>query len=104
MRKGTPGNAILWAAASWSTAIGPKLESRHLRQQHVVCCLAATYGTGASLQRRVLVLQVTNTIAMNLSHCSRPLRSHCVDEFSPADHGSACLHKTGVFSISLGRF
>lgn len=65
MRKGSLGNAILWAAASWSTAIGPKLESRHLRQQHVVCCLAATYGMGASLQRRVLVLQVTNTIAMN---------------------------------------
>lgn len=65
MRKGSLGNAILWAAASWSTAIGPKLESRHLRQQHVFCCLAATYGTDASLQRRVLVLQVTKTIAMN---------------------------------------
>lgn len=58
MRKGSLGNAILWAAASWSTAIGPKLE-------YVFCCLAATYGTDASLQRRVLVLQVTNTIAMN---------------------------------------
>lgn len=66
MRKGSLGNAILWAAAWWSTAIGPKLESRHLRQQlDVFCCLAATYGTNASLQRRVLVLQVTNTIAMN---------------------------------------